>query len=320
MDVSEATLPHLNQFALFHIELNKFIKLSTSAFDYLAYNIKDPNTKIDPKVPRNPKDLKDKKELSDLIANLIKDAGQKWYPTTYTDPQKEIADLKIQLVESAIMRVFSSFEVYLDEINGTYSEYIICNNKKLPDHALLKLYTKFGWPDNKISYLIPIYNFYNVLRHCVVHQMGVANQELIDISRSEEFHKAIKKWPTVVPGGILSPPPAINNNKKLDLNPHHAIIYSDVCYRVACDINEQLVNMLGYEYIVKHVAVHQLLNTHKLKEPVCKNSYAYIRYILQNDYKIKKVDFTKIKVVLEKEGIRKSCFQKHRDLVDIRNA
>ncbi len=186
MDVTEATLPHLNKFALFHVDLNKFVKLSTAAFDYLAYNIKDPKEKIDPKIPRNPKDLKDQKELSDLIASLIKDAGQKWYPTNYANPQNEIVDLKFQLIESAIMRVYSSFEVFLDEINGAYSEYIVCNNDdNQSGTALLKLFTKYGWATEKISYLIPIYNFYNVLRHCIVHQMGVANQELI--ASSEKF-------------------------------------------------------------------------------------------------------------------------------------
>jgi len=319
MDISDAITVHLKKFSSFHVDLNKFVKLSTAAFDYLAYKIKDPKEQIDPKLPKNPNDLKDQKELSDLIADLIKGAGQRWYPTNYVDPQNEIADLKIQLTESAIMRVYSSFEVFLDEINGSYSEYVI-NDTSQSKVSIMNLFNKYEWPINNISYLIPIYSFYNILRHCIVHKMGVANQELIAIYNSSEFIDAINNWPTVIPGGKLSPPPNIDENKKFSLSPHHAIVYSDICYRVASEINSQLVKMVGYEYIVRYVAIHQLLNANELKEPHCKNSYAYISRILVEDYKIKNVNFTKIKKVLENEDIRKQCYQKHKDFINNINA
>lgn len=297
MDVSEAISPHLKDFTTFHIDLNKYVKLSVAALNHLS------------------RYSNDSKELSDLIADLIKNAGERWYPTNYVDPCQEIEDLKHQLTESALMRVYSSFEVFIDEINGSYDSYKIKNPTIIDSTAhgaiVLKLFSSFNWNTKKIQYLLPVYHFYNIARHCVVHQMGRANKELIELSQSNIFIDAIKNWPTVISGNQLSPPPKVDNNKKIDLRPHHAITYSDVCYRLASEINRQLIDMLGYKYIVRYVAVNKILNSDGLDFPPCRDSYHYLRYILKEEYKIKGVEFSLIKKVLEDEGIRKKCYHKH---------
>lgn len=301
MDISEAVSSHLKDFSSFHIDLNKYVKLSVVALNYLSDSTSDPT------------------ELSDIVAALIKGAGERWHPTNYVDPHGEIDDLKFQLTESALMRVYSSFEVFLDEISGSYSEYKIKNPAEAEPTMYgipaLKLFSAFGWNTKNIDYLLPVYHFYNVARHCVVHRMGKANKELIELSTSSDFLGAIENWPTVTPGSQLSSPPYVNDNKRIDLRPHHAITYSDVCYRLASEINRQLFEMLGYEYIVKFVAIERILKRDSLDYPPCKNSYHYLRYILKEEYRIKNVEFPSIKEVLEKEGIRKKCYHKHASML-----
>jgi len=302
MDVSEAVTSHFNKFTFFHIDLNKYVKLSIASLNYMnEYS-------------------NESKALSDKISELIQGAGEKWGFTNYVDPHKEINDLKHQITESAIMRVYSSFEVFLDEITGGYDQFIV--NKKVDvseakyGHTVLKLFKTFGWNTKKIDYLLPVYEFYNTSRHCVVHQMGRANQELISLSESSEFLDAIRDWPTVIPGNKLSSPPTVKADFKIDLMPHHAITYSDVCYRIASEINFQLINMIGVEYIINYVANDKVLKADKIDYPPCKDVYHYIRHILGESYKIKGLELSKIKDVLHKSGIRKKCFHKHASMVE----
>jgi len=316
VDLSCAISSHLRKYSEFHIDLNKFVKLSIAAFDFLAYMPNEANEQIDPKLPRNSNDLKPNRELSNLIADLIKGAGQRWYPTVYVNPHEEIEDIKMQLTESAIMRVYSAFEVFLDEINGSYSEYLVQRTEEDADSkSILNMFRKYGWPTKDILYLLPLFKFYNNARHCIVHQMGVANQSLIDISESDEYVEALNNWPTVIPGGQLSQPPKVKKDEKLVLEPHHAITYSDVCYRIVCEINKHLINMLGAEYIVKYVAVHQIMKADKLKSPACRDSYSYIKRILAEEYKIKNVCFSELRMALENAGIRRKCYQKYNGLL-----
>ena len=301
MDTSEATSSHLRDFSSFHIDLNKYMKLSVAALNHLSDASNDP------------------KELSDLIAELIKSAGERWYPSNYVDPHHEIEDLKFQLTESALMRVYSSFEVFLDEISGSYSEYKVKEPVKVDPasygSAVTKLFSAFGWDTKSIEYLLPVYHFYNIARHCVVHQMGKANKELIELSTSRSFLDAIENWPTVIPGNQLSPPPTVKGNQKIDLRPHHAITYSDVCYRLASKINRKLIEMVGYEYIVRFIAIERILKKDILDYPPCKDSYHYLRHILKEEYNIKDVKFPLIKAVLEKEGLREKCYHKHASML-----
>jgi hypothetical protein len=305
MDTSEAISSHLKDFATFHIDLNKYVKLSVAALNHLSSTSNN------------------SKELSDLIAELIKGAGERWFPTNYVDPHHEIEDLKFQLTESALMRVYSSFEVFLDEISGSYSEYKVKDPVKVDPASYgltsIKLFAAFGWSTANIKYLLPVYHFYNVARHCVVHQMGKANKELINLSISSDFLDAIENWPTVNPGNQLSPPPTVKDNQKIDLRPHHAITYSDVCYRLASEINRKLIEMVGYEYIVRFVAIERILKKDTLDYPPCKDSYHYLRHILKEEYRIKNVEFPLIKAVLEKEGIRKKCYHKHASMLSMHN-
>jgi hypothetical protein len=217
------------------------------------------------------------------------------------------------------MRVYSSFEVFTDEVSGSYSEYKVEYPVEIDaatyGATVLKLFSAFGWDSKNIQYLLPVYHFYNIARHCVVHQMGRANKELIELSESDVFIDAIQNWPAVIPGNLLSTPPKVKDNKKIDLRPHHAITYSDVCYRLAAEINRQLIDMVGYEYIVRKVAVDRILKRDSLDYPPCRDSYHYLRHILLEEYKIKNVEFSSIKNVLEDAKIRTKCYQKHASML-----
>jgi hypothetical protein len=300
MDLSEAISSHLKRFSEFHIELNSYIKLSVAALDHLYASSGDP------------------RELSDCISDLIVNAGERWTPTKFLNPRLEISNLKSQLTESAIMRVYSSFDVFLDEINGSYDQYISKSPLVIDDSAygpkVQQLFSRFDWDIKSIDYLLPVYHFYNTSRHCVVHRMGKANKELAELSNHIDFLNAIRTWPTVAPGRQLSPPPKVNDDHKLDLRPHHAITYSDVCYRIASEVNQKLFGMIGREGLVESVAKDHILRCEALRYPACKNVYSYLRYILTEEYGVKNIEYPGLRAALEQARIRQICYRKYESM------
>jgi hypothetical protein len=189
------------EFKNFHIELNKYVKISTSAIDHLSASTND------------------KDALNDIISKLFTNSGERWLSTKYAKPFEELNRVKTQLSQSAIMWVFSSFEVFLNLVHSTYSEAMRNNLKterteQLESIRLKELFQKFGWDLSEIAYLLPVFDFYGLSRHCIVHNMAIATEELKRIVISKDFTQTIDNWPTVIKGRKLSPAPQIDAKKK----------------------------------------------------------------------------------------------------------
>lgn len=99
---SRARSAHCTAYLLRHAELNNHVKVATAAMDYLKSFSDDPRL------------------LGDKISQLIFDAGERWTRTTFVDPQSELEAVRKQLSEMAIVRAYSSFNVFTDEIAGSY--------------------------------------------------------------------------------------------------------------------------------------------------------------------------------------------------------
>ncbi|MCX6316266.1 MAG: hypothetical protein NTW29_03190 [Bacteroidetes bacterium] len=290
-----------SQFVDFHIGINDYVKLSTSAIDNLVNHSQD------------------EKLIAKLIFILIKDAGERWVPTTYKNPIRKLKELRSQLAQSAIMWVFSSFEVFLNRAHSELSEVIQVNTRsqreELKESIRLKeLFVKHKWSLEEIEYLLTVFDFYGLSRHCIVHNMGKATAELESMASSQKFVSAINNWPTVIPGRKLSPIPTINKGGLIQFKPHHAITYSDICFRVSKIINRNILETLGFEHYVAKVAKEQLLIQSKLVGQPCRDMYSYIRYHLLLEYKFNTVTETDLKDILEQSGLRKRCLAKYTSL------
>lgn len=292
--------PYL-QFIDFHVQLNNYVKLSTSSIDSLLNSTEDAD------------------ELNNSIESLIYKAGEKWGKMKYTEPFKELKLVRLQLAQSSIMWVFSSFEVFLNLVHSSFSKAIVNPEKTLRNEdnesiRLKELFRKFDWQIEEISYLIPLFDFYSLARHCIVHNMGYANQELIDISVSPQFTRAMEEWPTVSPGQKLSPAPEINANGHIILRPHHAITYSDVCYRISKIVNKNILKTVGLKYFTLRIVKEKLLDRSAISEPACRDLYAYLKFHLRIEYNFVELATTDLREILEENGNRKSCVAKYKAL------
>lgn len=289
------------EFKKFHIELNKYVKVSTCSIDYLRQSTDD------------------KDELNTTISILFTTSGERWLSTKYAKPFDELNLIKSQLSQSSIMWVFSSFEVFLNLVYSSYSEAI--QNKERPERTeqtesirLKELFERFNWDLKEIEYLIPVFDFYGLTRHCIVHNMGTTSEELKKLRFSEEFNNAIENWPTVIKGRKLSSPPEIDSNRKIILTSHHPITYSDICYRISKVVNQNIYKTLGIEYFILKTVKETIIDRTELFQPSCKDVYAYINYQLKNEYNIPTIENPKLRQALEAKSIRKKVVAKYGNL------
>lgn len=301
------TSDSFKNFKFFHIELNSYIKLSVSAIDYLSDKSRDP------------------KDLTNLIGNLIASAGERWTPSNYEDPFMELNKLRSQLTQSAIMWVFSSFEVFLNHVHSSCAIVIEDDveknerSERIESIRLVELFKKFKWKLDDLNYLIPAFDFYGLSRHCIVHNMGKASQELKKMSLDKAFIDSIAKWPTVIENRKLSPPPVINDDGSIEFNPHHAITYSDICFRIAKKVNENILNVLGIDFYLNKIVKKDLLEKNELLNPACSHLYAYLNFHLKKEYNFDTMETNEIKDILEKKEILKKSNQKYLELKNKKN-
>jgi hypothetical protein len=255
-----------------HTKLNNYIKVSTVAVDYL-YNAKENN-----------------EELSTLISDLILESGERWRPRKIKDSKNELNVLKNNLSKTGVIWVYSAFDVFFKKVEGILSGFFVkveeVNNSESDEEKsskIIELYKKLDWNTDQIEDLIPILKFYQILRHLVAHNIGLPNDSIYEFSRSEEFNLALKKWKTKYPKKTISPPPIVKI-EEIVLKPHHSIIYSETCLRIAKDINSKIFNQLGLKFFVEKTIKKHLTDAKKLSAPSCTNFQRYIVYHLKNDY------------------------------------
>jgi len=273
-----------------HTHLNNYIKISTVAVEYL-YNSHSDNAK-----------------LSILINHLIQQSGEKWSPRLIRDPKIELIELKNDLTKSAILWVYSSFDVFFKQIEGMLSHKFFPSvdkqndevNEDSKENKIRELYRKLNWDLNEIEDLLYILKFYHSVRHSVAHNYGKPSRQLFELSQQSNFIDAIANWKTKHPQKKISPPPIIEDNV-IELKPHHSIIYSETCIRIAKDINYKLLNTLGLKYFVQKTIKTHLTDSMKLSSPECKNLTRYLVYHLKNDYNITINPYDKIYDYYENE-------------------
>jgi len=260
--MSEFKSESFNLFHQFHTRLNNYVKISTASIDNL-YNYSA-----------------NKNDLAVKINELILNSGERWTPKIYENPIDEILKIKKDLSHSSIMWVYSSFDVFLNHVHSSYSDYKVNSdydsNECYSDIVRLKkLFTSFNWDINDLGYLLELYDYYALIRHCVVHNMGKPTKALIEISVSKQFLEAMNAWPTKLANRKLSPAPRITGTE-IYLMPHHAITYSEVCFRIAKIINNNILKTIGIKFYIRKTAKKFIQDSPRLIKPVSNNSYNFI--------------------------------------------
>lgn len=274
------------KFLYSHTRLNNYIKVSTVAVDFLYKSKEDP------------------KELSEHINTLILEAGERWTPRIIKNLEDEVMQLKNDLSKTGIIWVYSAFDVFFKQAEGQLSSFFSKSSEdknvskedeleEKKESKIIALYAKLGWSMDNIKGILPVLKFYEVLRHCVAHNIGYPTKKLIEISKSNDFQIAIKNWETKYIKKKISDPPIVTNNA-IELKPHHCIMYSETCLRIASDINARIFKKFGLNWFVGLTIRNHLIETSKLKKPECENFSRYIVYHLKQDFNLSITPYDKI--------------------------
>lgn len=265
--------PPLNIYKQAHTHLNNYIKISIAAVENLAQLSEDNGL------------------LSVELSRLIQGSGERWTPRDISDPRAELSIVKNDLAKSGIIWVYSAFDVYYKKMEGFLSEHFEVSKKKSFDNKdgcscgdhdkkghkieekdnneqeadekklakIIELYRKMHWPLESIKLLLPILKFYELLRHCIAHNMGRPNAKLIYQYNSYEFQESIEKWETKFVAKNISPPPIIEG-QEIKLKGHHAILYSETCLRIAKDIDQRYFQVKDLSYFIKRIIKTHLMD------------------------------------------------------------
>jgi hypothetical protein len=292
-DFSKAKTEHHRDYLRRHIELNYHVKIAISTIDHL-------NSFSD-----------DDKLLSEKMSHLVLKAGERWTRTVFTNPRDDLKSVRQQISEMAIARVYSSFNVFTDEIEGSYNE-LKTKSEISGGSRIERIYSTFNWDTKNISYLLPVLDFYEITRHCIVHQMGAPNKQISEISSNVKFIDAVKNWPTVIKDRKISPPPSIEKGYIL-LSPHHPITYSDVCLRVVRDVDQNLFDTLGLPFFARRIANRDILENEPGFDPKQKDAYTYVKSKLTADYEVMGLTISEVRQSLGGEQDAKHYFHKYKE-------
>lgn len=256
-----------------HTGLNYYIKISCAAVSTLH------------------KSISDEQQLSSTLNSIITETDQGWVDINFSKPHELLKNVINDLAKSGIIWVYSAFDLFFKKIEGQLSSKFTKSSEESKDeaddksHKLHSLYEKLGWDKSNLNSLLPIFRFYEAIRHSVAHNVGLPSGKLISIYGSVEFNNSISNWKTKYPSKQISPPPIIGD-KIISLEPHHAITYSETCLRIVTDINQKLLVTLGVDYFIERTFKKHLLDTPKLTKPYCENLQRYISHHLNLDYGI----------------------------------
>lgn len=268
-----------------HTRINNYIKLSIAAVDHL-FNFSEGS-----------------KVLSEKINQLVIDAGERWTPRIFSRPENDLLQLKNDLTKSGIFWVYSAFDVYFKKTEGLLSSRFpekntlnvnkceVCGKQLFEErdeereHKVVELYQKLDWDITAINKLLPILQYFQAMRHSIAHNMGIPNGKLPEIADSNDFNLAIENWETKFDGRNISPTPVVADGK-IELKPHHAILYSEVCLRIAKDMDKHILQTFTSQKFIDETIQKHLLSTGKLSEPRCSNLNKYVKYHLLADFGI----------------------------------
>lgn len=259
MDLSAAQMPAFLRFHRFHEDLNRRVKVGVIGLEVLASS------------------LSSKVHDYDSIKDLCYSRGDLWGGMPdWSDSIQTIADAKNDLGAAGVLRAFSAFDVFLEQLSGEMqvgaaashsSRSTNSKEKLLPDDEedendpkirLTRFYSRFKWAQDGIESVFPLYTYFRLMRNCLAHSDGRVTPALVTASTSTELKSAEKVWKKRYAGKSAPASRPQGAGQTLDVRHRDALLASSVLRDVADDLNKKAVSFLGSDgliYLAAHRAV-----------------------------------------------------------------
>lgn len=308
MNTTLANTEPFFRFHLFNEEFNRNLKVTVGSLEFV-------------------KKASKKKKIGAKSLTVLPTGGEPWGKRTTwreTSVSTVVEEAKRFLSQMGIVRVISAFEDFLITIEAEYDRFATVvakqprNGKEKSVDAdsaprleavaeLLDIDLEDEFP------LLPILNFFQIARNCIVHRSGRASEALSEEVESDAFRKITKQWRSDRKKR-LPKFPTIDIGNSIPFHPRHAILASEVYYRVAKILNAALSEILGEDGFIYMAAYHTLLADRPILVDARRSPEALVNYALFNRYLVKEYNPDQTPAKLKHIGKWDECrkfFEKH---------
>jgi len=199
--------------------------------------------------------------------------------------QPGISAGKIQVGNLGAVQGFSAFDTYMDSIRGELESYNHKFKHEEPDErdldddrdnsnqSLSKLYKWSGFDNSAISFVLPVYYYFQSARNCIVHRCGLASKNLQKLCESDELERSLENWKlnTGEHGDLRIK--KFKKEEKIEFDYSDAILTSSTLRLIALDIDRQAVGEFRRDGLV-YLAAKKMLKDCNRGEFITSNKTA----------------------------------------------
>jgi hypothetical protein len=305
MDLSAANTEALLRFHRFHERFNRSIKVQAIGLGLLADEV-DAGT--------SPDDIKDR---------LYSRSGWLWGGMPdWTAPSDEIGFAQRDVGQAGVVRAFSAFDLFLDEILGELTswsdfsgkitleldENVSSRNDAHDTDRLDRLLMRLGETRVRVSDIWPVYVYFRRARNCIAHREGIASPSLVEAYSAPSLEPTLERW--VERTGELTPPAlvAVRLGEQIDFSHRQAIAASSTLRLIAINLGQLVIERLGEQGFVYLVARRTFFDNPPL--PTTLEMTTMVKAFnaaMSNRYRVRNYDPQEALGVLRELGLTKQC-------------
>lgn len=298
MDTSAANTEPFYRFHLFNEEFGRSMKVAVGALE---------SVKSASRAGQAPRNL-----------TILPTGGEPWGNSTRWT-QKSLSavvdDTKRFLSHMGVVRVISAFEDFLISTEAEYDRFVSftggkqrqARDKALDGGPRFETVSKLVGLDAKKTFLLlPILEFFQIARNCIVHRSARASESLVQHVESGGFVKIHEEWLSERKKA-LPKFAKFKIGQVIPFHPRHALLASEICYRAAKLMNASLAGILGEKGFIYMAAHHTLLADRPIHIDARRSPEALVNYALFNRYLVDDHDGENTIGELQDMGKWKQC-------------
>lgn len=242
MDLSGANTEATLRFHRFHERFNRSIKVQAIGLGLLA-------DEVDAGTP--PETIRDRLYARpDWLWGGMPD---------WTTPRVEIDAALRDIGQAGVVRAFSAFDLFLDELMAELTSWRDFSGATPLDDVdtplnddepgdtdrVERIYARLGASRARISDVWAVYVYFRRARNCIAHREGVASRSLVEAYAAPELALTLDRW--IAQTGDMTAPAlvAVQEGEQIAFSHRQGIAASSTLRLIAIDLGELVITQLG---------------------------------------------------------------------------
>ncbi|WP_299969216.1 hypothetical protein [uncultured Roseobacter sp.] len=125
-----------------------------------------------------------------------------------------------------------------------------------PGLSLERFYVRRGFDRSRVAFVAPVFDYYRSARNCIIHRSGVASSEMESLAKSSRLAEALHSWVEHTSEHGPLKLKEFEEGEIIKFDYFDAILCSSILRRLALDINEQAVPLMGIKGLTFLAAKH----------------------------------------------------------------